>query len=318
MCLLRQTVCASANRPGLNRATDWLDWLVDALPWNPSSTSRLIPTPGTFKCPLRRSEKSARSSQASVYTTGQKSDVGRHRALPEVGTDSAWGNSTNRRRCSMKWNFLGALMMSIALASPSFATCGLLDKMLGGGCGCCGEASCSCCEKSCCCEEASCGCEDSCCSSCGCGGGGCCVLDRLMGCLGGHGGCGCCEASCCAEESSCCCEEASCGCEDSCCSSCGCKKGCGLLDGLCGMFKCNRGCGCCESSCCCEEASCCCEASCGCSSNCGCNGGDDAAPAEEAAPEENASARMVPPLPMADPNASVGQQRDVVRTSFTR
>jgi hypothetical protein len=73
----------------------------------------------------------------------------------------------------MKWNFLGALMMSIALASPSFACCGLLDRMLGGGCGCCGEASCNCCEKSCCCEEASCGCEDSCCSSCGCGGGCC-------------------------------------------------------------------------------------------------------------------------------------------------
>jgi hypothetical protein len=27
---------------------------------------------------------------------------------------------------------------------------------------------------------------------------------------------------------------------------------------------------------------------------------------------------MVPPLPMADPNASVGHERDVVRTSFTR
>lgn len=161
----------------------------------------------------------------------------------------------------MKWNFLGALMMSIALASPSFATCCLLDKMLGGGCGCCEEASCSCCEKSCCCEEASCGCEDSCCSSCGCGGGGCCVLDRLSGLLGGHHGCGCCEASCC------------------------------------------------------------CEPSCGCaSSSCGCEGGSDdaAAPAEEAAPEENASARMIPPLPMADPNASISRERDVVRTSFTR
>lgn len=155
----------------------------------------------------------------------------------------------------MKWNFLGALMMSIALASPTFACCGLLDKMLGGGCGCCEEASCSCCEKSCCCEEASCcaeeascGCEDSCCSSCGCGGG-CCVLDRLSNCclFGGGHSCGCCEASCGCEEASCCAEEASCGCEDSCCSSCGCKRGCCLLDGLCGMFK-HKGCGCCEAS----------------------------------------------------------------------
>jgi hypothetical protein len=35
----------------------------------------------------------------------------------------------------MKWNFLGALMLSIALAGPSFGA-GLLDQMLGCGCGC--------------------------------------------------------------------------------------------------------------------------------------------------------------------------------------
>ena len=73
-------------------------------------------------------------------------------------------------------NFLGALMVSIALTSPSFGFC-LLDKMLGSGCGCCCEPSCGCCEKSCCCEQ-SCGCEKSCCceQSCGCennGGCGC-------------------------------------------------------------------------------------------------------------------------------------------------
>jgi hypothetical protein len=86
-----------------------------------------------------------------------------------------------------------------------------------------------------------------------------------------------------------------------------------LLGNLCGLFKHNHGCGCCEASCCAEP-------SCGCaSSSCGCEGGsDDAAPAEEAAPEENASARMIPPLPMADPNASISRERDVVRTSFTR
>jgi hypothetical protein len=27
---------------------------------------------------------------------------------------------------------------------------------------------------------------------------------------------------------------------------------------------------------------------------------------------------MIPPLPMADPNASISRERDVVRTSFTR
>lgn len=38
--------------PDNNRAMDWLDWCDDVLPWNPSSTSRLIPTPGTLKVPL--------------------------------------------------------------------------------------------------------------------------------------------------------------------------------------------------------------------------------------------------------------------------
>jgi hypothetical protein len=91
-----------------------------------------------------------------------------------------------------------------------------------------------------------------------------------------------------------------------------------LLDNLCGMFRggcCNHGCGCCEASCCCES-SCCCEPSCGCGcgDGCGCGNGDH----EEAAPAESDSARMMPPLPMSDPNASIGRQRDVVRTSFTR
>ena len=63
-------------------------------------------------------------------------------------------------------NFLGALMMSIALTSTSFGF-GLFDRMLGSGCGCCCEPSCGCCEKSCCCEQ-SCGCNNGCgCDSCG-------------------------------------------------------------------------------------------------------------------------------------------------------
>src|SRR5262249_30263321 len=103
--------------------------------------------------------------------------------------------------------FLGALMVSIALTSPSFGFC-LLDRMLGNGCGCCCEPSCSCCEKSCCCEQ-SCGCNSCGCNSC-CGGGGCCILDRLCSCFHGSSCCGCCEKSC--------------ACDPSCgCSSCGCE-----------------------------------------------------------------------------------------------
>src|SRR5207344_1185368 len=94
---------------------------------------------------------------------------------------------TYRRLRPMK-NFLGALMVSIALTSPSFGFC-LLDKMLGNGCGCCCEPSCSCCEKSCCCEN-----------SCCCGGG-CCILDRLCSCFHGCGCGNCCEKSCCCEQS---------------------------------------------------------------------------------------------------------------------
>ena len=167
-------------------------------------------------------------------------------------------------------------MVSIALTSPSFGFC-LLDKMLGNGCGCCCEPSCSCCEKSCCCEQ-SCGC-----NSCGCNN--------------------------------------SCGC-DSCCNSCCCQRKCcltNLCDNLCGMFKCHScGCGCCDpcgSTC----GSCGCES--GSTSSCGCNGGDKAEKKESApkAPAEaGASVKPIAPRPMADPNASVGQQRNVVRTSFLR
>jgi len=86
-----------------------------------------------------------------------------------------------------------------------------------------------------------------------------------------------------------------------------------LLDGLFGMFRGRGGCGCCEPSCCCDSG-------CGCGDSCGCGGysnghGDDvpAAPAEA-----GAQYRPIPPRPMADPNASVGYQRNVVRTSFVR
>jgi hypothetical protein len=98
-----------------------------------------------------------------------------------------------------------------------------------------------------------------------------------------------------------------------------------LLDNLCGMFRCGGGCGC-GHSCGCCEASCGCD-SCGsaCGSGCGCNGGHSNGATEEsgdvapAAPAEaGASFRSIPPRPMADPNASIGHSRNVVRTSFVR
>ena len=63
----------------------------------------------------------------------------------------------------MKGNLLGALLVSVCLAGQSFGA-GMLDRMLGGGCGCdsC-EPSC-CCEKSCGCPSDDC-CEDPCCGT---------------------------------------------------------------------------------------------------------------------------------------------------------
>ena len=222
---------------------------VDAQPWEPSKAARLIPTPGTFKsAPYAGPVYRKRRSLASVTPTDSTFGVGRHRALPEVGQSTAQVVPTYRRRCPMN-KFFGALIMSIALTSSSYA--GLFDRMLGNGCGCCCEPSCSCCEKSCCAEQ-----------SCGC--------------------------------------EKSCGCENSCCNSCCSGGGCCILDKLCGCF---HGCGCGESH-----------------SSCGCNGGasekKDEAP--KAPAEAGASVKPVAPRPMADPNASVGQQRNVVRTSFLR
>jgi hypothetical protein len=91
-----------------------------------------------------------------------------------------------------------------------------------------------------------------------------------------------------------------------------------LLNSLCGMFRCHSGCGCCDT----------CGSSCGCdsgSSSCGCNGGGgeahekgDSDKAPKAPAEAGASVKPIPPRPMADPNASIGQQRNVVRTSFLR
>src|SRR5687767_12061139 len=59
----------------------------------------------------------------------------------------------------MKWNMLGALVFSVCLASQSFGY-GLLDAMLGCGCGCDACDSQSCCEKSCGACDPGCGCED--------------------------------------------------------------------------------------------------------------------------------------------------------------
>jgi hypothetical protein len=83
------------------------------------------------------------------------------------------------------------------------------------------------------------------------------------------------------------------------------------------MFRCGGGCGCCNSCGCCDS----CGDSCG--GGCGCGGDNGGEKHEEAAPAAPAEAgasmiRPIPPRPMSDPNASVGHQRNVVRTSFVR
>lgn len=212
----------------------------------------------------------------------------------------------------MKGNLLGALLVSVCLAGQSFGA-GLLDRMLGSGCGC------DSCEPSCCCEK-SCGCPTDCCEDPCCGSScckeRCCLLGRLFGCKHKHN---CCEASCCATDNCCedaCCE-ASCGCPDDCCepacgcaSKCGCKRGC-FLSRLFARKCCKSAC--CEASCCCEDT--CCEASCGCDSGCtsGCSScapAGDVSNAPEAAP--------IPPAPVADPAARIAQPRKVVSASFVR
>jgi len=83
---------------------------------------------------------------------------------------------------------------------------------------------------------------------------------------------------------------------------------------------CGCGCGCGDS---CGGSSCGCDSG---SSSCGCNGGGesshhekgDSDKAPKAPAEAGASVKPIPPRPMADPNASIGQQRSVVRTSFIR
>jgi len=255
----------------------------------------------------------------------------------------------------MKWNMIvGALVLGLGLCSQSYGF-NLLDSMLGahgGGCGC--EASCGCeavdpgcgCEAAGCasaCEPA-CGCEAACEPACGCAApacGSCCKKKR---CCGGLGlldifkcNRGCCKKSCapacepacgceaagCASacEPACGCEaagcaaacEPACGCAASCCKKSRCKKNrcCrkGLFDGLHGLFDrpCKK---CCKSSCC--APACGCEASCGCAVNgCGASMMEAApAPADEAVP--------MPPAPMADPSASLPNQRRVSAAAFTR
>ena len=85
----------------------------------------------------------------------------------------------------MKSKLFGALIVSVCCLAGQSHGFGLLDTMLGSGCGC------DCCEPQCCCEE-SCGfadddcCGDDCCEkSCGCADDCCCEAS-----------CGCCEASC--------------------------------------------------------------------------------------------------------------------------
>ncbi len=186
---------------------------------------------------------------------------------------------TYRRRYSMKWNILGALIVGICLTGQSYGF-GLLDTMLGCGCGCDSCEPQCCCEKSCgcsddCCDPG-CGCDDGCCeASCGCASGGCCkkkhscFLSRLF-----------------KRKSKCCCE-ASCGCDDGCCGDGCCDDGC-----------CDPGCGCADD--CCGD---------GC-----CGDGSESSDSDAA----SASASPIPPAPVADPNARIAQPRKVVSASFVR
>jgi hypothetical protein len=85
------------------------------------------------------------------------------------------------------------------------------------------------------------------------------------------------------------------------------------------MFRgcgCGNGCGCCEPSCGCDS----CGSACGCGNGHHTNGAtDESGDVAPAAPAEaGASIRPIPPRPMADPNASIGHSRAVVRTSFVR
>jgi hypothetical protein len=156
----------------------------------------------------------------------------------------------------MKSKLFGALIVSVCCLTGQSYGFGLLDTMLGSGCGC------DSCERQCCCEE-SCGCADDCCSDGCCGDDSCCEAS-----------CGCASSCCCKKERSCalsklfkrkskcgCCE-ASCGCSDGCCGDncCGdggdCEKSCGCADD------------CCSDGCCGDDS--CCEASCGCASSCCC------------------------------------------------
>ena len=191
----------------------------------------------------------------------------------------------------MKSKMLGALIVSVCLAGQTQGF-GLLDTMLGSGCGrdCC-EPQCGCeescgCADDCCddgCCEASCGCDDGCCeASCGCASNDCCKDKRtcFLSKLFSRKQSGCCEASC--------------GCDDDCCDD-----------------------GCCEASCGCDDDCCddgCCEASCGCDDDCCCGSSSfapvTADPSEAAAP--------IPPAPTADPAARIAQPRKVVSASFVR
>jgi len=264
-------------------------------------------------------------------------------AIPSERWGCAHRSSNEGDVAQMKWKlFIGALVVSAGMCSQSFGF-ELLDRMLGGGHGGCGNCCApSCCEPSCCeaaacceptcCEAAAC-CEPSCCEAAACCEPSCCeaasCCDSCNTC--GHRHCGlfkglkglfdcnrCCKSSCCEPA---CCEPACCeqACEPACCEAAACcdpcntcgnscckKRHCGLLAGI---FRCKKSC--CHSACntCCDNG---CGNACGNGGCCGGEGGDAPAPAaggEEAAP--------MPPAPMADPSASIQRGRQVVKAAAT-
>ena len=128
----------------------------------------------------------------------------------------------------MKSKLFGALIVSVCCLTGQSYGFGLLDTMLGSGCGC------DSCERQCCCEE-SCGCADDCCSDGCCGDDSCCEAS-----------CGCASSCCCKKERSCALSKlfkrkSKCGC---------CEASCGCSDGCCGDNCCGDGGDCCGDNCC--------------------------------------------------------------------
>ena len=170
----------------------------------------------------------------------------------------------------MKWNTLLATLVLAFVCSQANAA-GLLNQMLGTGCGC----DTSCCQTPKCCSP-----KPRCCmpkpTCCAPAAATCCAPEPTC-CAPEACGCGAPEASCCAPEATCAAPAACGGC-----GSC-CKKKCctPLKDALENLFCCKKSC--CHTSCCAAEPSCAApEATCCAPSACGCGAPEASCCAPEA------------------------------------